>query len=129
MNTTQDEKYNFVLYVPEIKHDRWEEKDGKVTLYYEVTDPVKKFAAWLVKKPGTCDIEFDELCSSAWLLIDGERNIYEIAKIVSSKAGDDIDESLRRLIIYLKYLAKRGWVTFKRSKASSDLDSDLIIKD
>lgn len=129
MSNTQDEKYNFVLYVPEIKHDRWEEKYGKVTLYYEVTDPVKRFAAWLVKKPKVCDIEFDELCSSAWLLMDGERSIYDIAKIVSSKAGDDIDESLRRLIIYLKYLAKRGWITFKKSKVSSDLESDIIIKE
>ena len=121
--SAKDDKYNFLKYVPEIKYEDWNEKDGIVTLYFKVTDPIKKFAGWLVKKPPNCDIEFDNLCSKAWLLIDGEKCILDIARIVSKDSGDDLDTAIYRLVTYMKYVSKRGWVSFKKVKTIEEANN------
>ena len=112
-----NDKYNFLLYVPEIKYDNWKTTErGNVILYFKVTDPIKRFAGWLVKKKPNCDMEFDDRCSAAWLLIDGDRSIFDIAKIMAKKYGDTMDDSIYRLITYMKFLSKKGWITFKKVK-------------
>ena len=93
--TQQDrskDKYNFVLYVPAIRHHRFRVNDaGRVVLEFEI----------------------NELSSSAWLSMDGTRSILDIARIQSEKTGDDIDESARRIAKFMRYIAKRGWIRFK----------------
>lgn len=110
------DKYNFALYVPVIKYDKWDLNDGKVHLYFTVKDPVRRFAAWLVKKTPKSHLEFDYLCSKAWCLIDGERNIYEISKEMNKETLGDASDNLRRLVTFIRYISKRGWVSFKEVK-------------
>jgi len=114
--TQQDrrkDKYNFVLYVPEIRHHRFRVTDaGRVVLEFEI-NPVKKLMGRLVNREPVSDIELDELCSSAWLSMDGTRSILDIARIQSEKTGDDIDEAVRRIVKFMRYIAKRGWIKFK----------------
>ena len=114
--TQQDrtkDKYNFVLYVPEIRHHEFRVTDaGRVVLELEI-NPVKKLMARLVNREPVSDIELDELSSSAWLSMDGTRSILEIARIQSEKTGDDIDEAARRIVTFMRYIAKRGWIRFK----------------
>lgn len=109
----QDTKHNFALYVPEIKINEWEEKDGKVVLSIKVNDPVKKFLAWMVKRTPVTKLELDDRSSTVWILIDGKATVYDIAKQMSEKYKEDINGELYRLVTYLKYLAKRGWIRFK----------------
>lgn len=111
-----NDKYNFAMYVPEIKHSEWEVKEGKVTLYFKVNDPVKKFASWLVKKSPSCDVELDDMCSQAWLSIDGEKSIYDISKIMAKMYNEEINVSIYRLVTYMRYISKRGWIAFKEVK-------------
>ena len=59
------------------------------------------------------NLELDERCSTAWKSIDGERTVYDIAKIMAATYKGDINEELYRLVTYLKYLSKRGWIRFK----------------
>ena len=61
-------------------------------------------------------MEFDELSSSAWLAIDGTRSVLDIARLQSAKTGDDIDESVRLVVKFMRYVAKRGWIRFKEVK-------------
>ena len=114
--TQQDrsrDRYNFVLYVPEIRHHRFRVTDaGRVVLELEI-NPVKKLMGRLVNREPVSDIELDELCSSAWLSMDGKRSILDIARIQSEKTGDDIDEAVRRIVKFMRYIAKRGWIKFK----------------
>lgn len=114
--TQQDrskDKYNFVLYVPAIRHHRFTVNDaGRVVLEFEI-NPVKKVMGKLVNREPSSDIELDELSSSAWLSMDGTRSILDIARIQSEKTGDDIDESARRIAKFMRYIAKRGWIRFK----------------
>jgi ABC-type uncharacterized transport system involved in gliding motility auxiliary subunit len=114
--TQQDrrkDKYNFVLYVPEIRHHRFRVTDaGKVVLELEI-NPARKLMGKLVNREPVSDIELDELSSSAWLTMDGTRSILDIARIQSEKTGDDIDEAVRRIVKFMRYIAKRGWIKFK----------------
>ncbi|HEY5483731.1 MAG TPA: hypothetical protein VIK31_07965 [Propionibacteriaceae bacterium] len=111
--TQQKDKYNFVLYVPEVKHEGFRVTEtGTVVLEFAV-NPVRKLMGKLVNREPVSDIEFDELSSTAWLSIDGARSVLDIARIQSAKTGDDIDEAVRRVVKFMRYVAKRGWIRFK----------------
>ncbi|MEI0530190.1 PqqD family peptide modification chaperone [Brachyspira pilosicoli] len=119
----EEDKHNFVLYVPEIIHTNWKVNDnGKVLLIFDVNNPITKIAAWLLKKKPNKDIEFDELCTSAWLNIDGERCIFEIAKIQKQNSNDNFKDSLIRLIKFMHYIQGRRWIRYKKVKAKEDVD-------
>ena len=117
----QNDKYNFALYVPEITHKDWEIKDGKVLLNFEVKHILTKFAGFLANKEPVKDMLFDEMCSKAWLLIDGERSIFEIARIQSKSTDDEFKEDLRRLVEFIKFVSKKGWVRYKKVKSKEDI--------
>ncbi len=120
MNNKND-KHNFILYVPERTHNDWEIKDGKVLLNFEIKHPLTNFAGFLAKKKPKKDMLFDELSSSAWLLIDGKRSIFEIARIQSKKTEDEFKEDLRRLVDFIKFTSKKGWVRYKKVKNKEDI--------
>ena len=119
----EEDKHNFVLYVPEIIHTNWKINDnGKVLLIFDVNNPITKIAAWLLKKKPNKDIEFDELCTSAWLNIDGDNCIFEIAKIQKQNSNDNFKDSLIRLIKFMHYIQGRRWIRYKKVKAKEDVD-------
>ncbi len=107
------DKYNFVLYVPQIKHHDYKVTDAGIVVLDLGINPVKQLMGKLVNREPSSDIEFDELSSSAWLHIDGERSILDIARIQSERTGDDIDDSAQRVSKFMHYVAKRGWIRFK----------------
>lgn len=112
-----DEK-NFLLYVPEIKHSNYKvDEKNIVTLYFEHNKLSEKFARWLVKKNNISDIKLDDKCSAVWILIDGKRNIYEIALEMAKQFGDTQEDSIERLVTYMRYIAKKGWIKFKEIKS------------
>ncbi len=115
------DEYNFVLYVPEVTHNDWQMVDGKVLLNFKVNNPITKFVGFMIKKEPNKDMLFDDMCTSVWLLIDGERSIYEIARIQSHKTGDEFKEDLRRLIEFIKYISKQGWIRYKRVKKCEEI--------
>ena len=111
-----EDQDNFVLYVPEIRHRRFRVNDaGKVVLEFGI-NPVKKLLARLVHREPVSDIELDELASSAWLSMDGTRSILEVARIQGEKTGDDLDTAVARIVRFMRYIAKRGWIRFKEVK-------------
>jgi len=123
MMTRQDhakDKYNFVLYVPEIRHQRFRVTDaGRVVLELAI-HPLKQLMARLVHGHAVCEIELDPLSSSAWLSMDGTRSVLDVARIQSEKTGDDLDEAVRRIVKFTRYIAKRGWIRFKEGDPGLD---------
>jgi len=115
------DEYNFVLYVPEVTHNDWQMVDGKVLLNFKVNNPITKFVGFMIKKEPNKDMLFDDMCTSVWLLIDGERSIYEIARIQNPRTGDEFKEDLRRLIEFIKYISKQGWIRYKRVKKCEEI--------
>ncbi len=117
----QKDKYNFALYVPEITHHYWKMQDEKVLLEFEVKHALTRFLGFMTKKKPRKDMLFDDMCSSAWLLIDGERSIFEIARIQSTKTDDAFKEDLRRIVEFIKFISKKGWVRYKKVKNREDI--------
>ena len=115
-----EDKYNFLLYIPEILTQTTRlSDDGRVILVLPI-NPAKKLLGKLVSREPVSDIALDELSSAAWLLIDGRRSILDIARLQSEITGDHIDESVRRIVQFMRYIAKRGWIRFKDVQMGSD---------
>ena len=113
--TQQKDKYNFVLYIPEIKHKQFRVTDtGRVVLDFDI-NPLKNLMGRLVNRKPVSDIELDELASSAWLGMDGTRTVLDIARLQSERTGDDVDESVRRVVQFVRHVAKQGWIRFKQA--------------
>lgn len=108
---------NFLLFVPHQKHAEWIEKKGHVLLIFRHDHPIQKAANWLVKKPNVSDLKLDELGSTVWKAIDGKRNIYEIGEVVRAKFGDNCEPLYERLIMFVRYLNRRGWIYFENVEA------------
>lgn len=113
---TKKNQDNFLLYIPRRKHIQWEEKKGKVKLIFHHDKAIEKFVRWLVKKPDTSDIELDKLGSRVWMLIDGVNSIYDIGQIVLEEFGESCEPVYDRLIMYIRYLNRRGWIAFDRGE-------------
>ena len=113
---TDNKKDNFMLYVPFHKHKEWTEKKGRVTLIFHHDHPVQKIAFWLIKKPRVSTLELDELGSAVWKAIDGKRNVYEIGQLIKVKFGESCEPLYDRLIQFLRYLLRRGWINFENKQ-------------
>lgn len=105
---------NFLLYVPEKKHTNWEVKNGKVYLVFYHNKTIERFMRWLVKKPNVSDVELDDLGSAVWTAIDGKASVYEIGEKILKQFGEKCDPVYDRLIMFLRYLNRKGWISFDR---------------
>ncbi|WP_243108048.1 PqqD family protein [Clostridium sp. JN-9] len=110
---------NFLLYVPVKKHTDWEVRSGKVYLLFYHNKPIEKFMRWLVKKPYVSDVELDDIGSYVWKSIDGKISVYEIGERLLKEFGKKCDPVYDRLIMYLRYLNRKGWVYFDRGNQKS----------
>ncbi|HEY8892047.1 MAG TPA: PqqD family protein [Clostridium sp.] len=105
---------NFLLYVPKKKHETWEIREGKVYLIFNHDKIIEKFVRWLVRKPNVSDMALDELGSTVWLLIDGKATVNDIGNKIEEKFGPSCKPVFERLIMYVRYLNRRGWIAFDR---------------
>ncbi|MBU3142508.1 PqqD family protein [Clostridium sp. CF012] len=105
---------NFLLYRPLRKIEQWEVSDGKVKLFFKHDKPVERFMRWLIKKSKVSDIKLDEMGSMVWQLCDGTKTVYEIALSMVEKFNDTEQNAIDRLIMYLRYLSRKGWITFEK---------------
>lgn len=111
---------NFLLYIPVKSHSNWIQKDNVIYLVFKHDTLIERFVAWLTKKPTVKDIRLDSLCTRVWQLIDGNNSVFKIGQILLKENGDSCQPVYDRLIAYLRYLNRRGWIKFKpSSKAKS----------
>ncbi|MFL0248617.1 PqqD family protein [Candidatus Clostridium stratigraminis] len=113
-----DKDDNFLLYIPRKKHDNWEIRKGRVWLIFNHDKTVEKFMRWLVKKPTTSDVELDAIGSSVWKNIDGKATVYDIGQKLLYEFGDKMEPVYDRLIMYLRHLNKKGWISFTKENQS-----------
>jgi hypothetical protein len=105
---------NFLLYKPLRKIEEWEVNNDKVKLFFHHNKPVEKFMRWLIKKSSVNDLELDERGSMVCQLCDGTKTIYDIALVMMEKFNDTEQNSIERLIMFTRYLSRRGWITFEK---------------
>lgn len=106
---------NYLDYVPchnpEIKY----EIDGehKVTIFQENKGMFNFIAQKLFKKPRISQIHLDEMGNFIWPLMDGERNLIEIAELVKAEFGEKAEPLYNRLVQYVRTLETYGFITVK----------------
>jgi len=111
---------NFMLYIPKKKLETFEVNKGIVKLLFYHEKWIEKFARWLVKKSNVSDMELDKLGSRVWILIDGNNTVYDIGKIISTEFGESAEPLYDRLLMFLRYLNKKGWITFNRGNQQKE---------
>lgn len=110
----ENKKDNFMLYIPKKKHMTYEKRGDKIYLIFHHDKPIEKFLRWLVKKPATSDLELDKLSSTVWELIDGKTTVYDIGQKIHEIFGKEAEPVYERLIMFLRYLNRRGWIAFDK---------------
>jgi hypothetical protein len=55
----------------------------------------------------------DEFGSSTYLLIDGNKNVYEISNLLREKYGEKVEPVYERVTKFFGYLYQYGLITFK----------------
>lgn len=103
---------NFLLYRPLRKIEHWEVNDDKVKLFFKHDKLVEKFMRWLIKKSNVNDIQLDEKGSTVWQLCDGTKTVYDIVKVMMEKFGETEQASIDTIITFLRYLSRKGWISF-----------------
>ena len=105
---------NYLEKIPFRADLKWSADDnGKVTLEIENKGFFNRLAQKLFKKPKISYVHLDETGSFVWPLMDGEKNIIEIGKLVEEKFGEKANPLYERLATYFRILESYGFVKWK----------------
>ena len=105
---------NYLEKVPLRADLKWSaDDDGKVTLEIENKGFFNRLTQKLFKKPETSYVHLDETGSFVWPLMDGEKNIIEIGKMVEEKFGEKANPLYERLAKYFQILDSYGFIKWK----------------
>lgn len=85
-------------------------EDGIVTLHIENKGVFNTIAQKLFKKPKVSYVHLDAMGSFVWPLMDGEKDITEIGKLVDEKFGEEAHPLYERLAKYFQILDSYGFV-------------------
>lgn len=89
----------------------WDKEDaGKVTLHIENVGLMNKIAQKLFKKPKVSHVHLDDIGSFVWPLLDGEKDIIALGKLVKEEFGDKAEPLYERLAKYFQILDSYGFV-------------------
>lgn len=80
-------------------------KKGIVTVLDKQDHKIQRFLRKLkVNIPQYKKIEFDEYCSTVFLLIDGSKTVKEIGEILDKSFGEKVHPLYQRLLIFLNHI-------------------------
>ena len=99
-------KENYLEKIPSRSVDiNWStDGNGMVILDVENKGIVNRIFQKLLKKPKISHIHLDEFGSFIWPIIDGEKSIMDIGKIVEEHFGDKANPLYERLAKYFQIL-------------------------
>lgn len=113
---------NYLEYIPKhtdgLQFDI--EENGNVTLYQENKGFFNKIAQTFFKKPKVSQIHLDKMGNFIWPLIDGKRNLFQIADEVKNHFGDEAEPLYNRLVQYVNTLESYGFIVLTDNKDSAD---------
>lgn len=87
---------------------------GIVTLDIENTGAFNRIAQKLFHKPKVSHIHLDQMGSYVWPLMDGERSLLDLGKLVEARFGDEASPLYERLAKYMQILDSYHFVNWKR---------------
>lgn len=117
MRKAKKKQENYLLRVPQRPAGfTWSaDEDGIVTLHIENKGAFNRAAQLLLKKPKVSHIHLDEIGSFVWPLIDGEKNLIEIAEPFEAHFGERVHPTYERLAEFFRILDSYGFVEWKKN--------------
>ena len=107
---------NFLEKIPVKKPglDWSKDEKGEISLHQKNTGAFNKIAQVLLKKPKISYIHLDEMGNFIWPLIDGEKNLIEIGKLVEEHFGEKANPVYERLSQYFRTLETYNFIEWKK---------------
>lgn len=93
------------------------DEEGNVTILQENKGFFCFITQKLFKKPRISQIHLDEMGNFIWPLMDGERNILQIAELVKEAFGEKAEPLYNRLVTYVDTMERYGFVLLKKDNA------------
>ena len=108
-------KENYLERIPKRpeKYEYTVGDDGIVTLHIENKGVFNKIAQKLFKKPRISYVHLDEMGSFIWPLLDGDKNIIELGKVVEKQFGEKANPLYERLAKYFQILDSYNFIEWK----------------
>lgn len=109
---------NYLDLVPQIVEGLvWNKDDDNiVTLEIENKGLFNRIAQKVFKKPKISYIHLDELGSFAWLLIDGESTVSQIAVPFKEHFGEKAEPLYGKLVKYFEILKSYNFITLNKGE-------------
>ena len=96
------------------EHIKWsKEENGIVTLEIENKGFFNHVAQKFFKKPKVSYVHLDEMGSFVWPLLDGEKNIIDLGKLVEAEFGEKANPLYERLAKYFQILSSYDFIEWK----------------
>lgn len=107
-------KANYLDKIPTGRGDiNWSrDENGTVTLEIENKGAFNRIAQKLLKKPKISYVHLDEMGSFVWPLMDGEKDLAAIGKIVGEHFGEKAEPLYERLAKYFQILDSYGFISW-----------------
>lgn len=90
------------------------DEKGMVSLDLENKGWMNRIFQKLLKKPKFTHIHLDEMGSFVWPLLDGEKDIFALGKLVEEEFGEKAHPLYERLVKYFQILDSYHFVTWKK---------------
>lgn len=112
MNKKQKE--NYLDYIP--KHNMLfpyrENENGNIEITRKNRGLFNRIAQIFFRRPKTSRIELDTFGSFIWKQIDGEKDVYQIGKLVKDKFGQEAEPLYERLTEFLHILRSNDFILY-----------------
>ena len=108
---------NMLEMIPSINENtNWKKNDnGMITIIVPRDGSFDKIVRVFCKTPKETNIDLDKIGSIVWKAINGKNDIYEIAKILKSEFGEEIEPVYDRLLIHLNVLRNNKFIHLKKA--------------
>ena len=103
---------NYIEKIPFVNKKVTVNDEGIVTLEVENKGVMNRIMQWLLFKPKISYIHLDEF-SFAVLSADGNRDIFEIGKLVEEKFGEKANPLYERLSEFFRIMDSYGFIDWK----------------
>lgn len=114
MSRNKKRKENYLDYIP--KQNRLfpyrENEKGNVEIERKNKGLFNRIAQLFFRRPKVSYIELDAFGSFIWKQIDGEKDVYEIGKLVKAKFGQDAEPLYERLTKFLHILRSNEFILY-----------------
>lgn len=103
-----------LLDLTPVRVAEWEEEEGRVIVLRPPprTTGLRRLVDRLLVEMSTRRIRLDDVGSAAWLLMDGERTVGDVAAELRTRFGDAIDPAEERVGILVRLMHRQLFVEF-----------------